>query len=181
MLIIGIFAPIAILLSCYFVALVIAFATYDGALYEPDPYNDFYEKYKDDNSESWDHIWYNQNSFDSTGSLNSMVSCDGLFVLGADPQSSSVLFALVNSHDTDTLVYASRGSYIEDGASNKYYLSTEKTPTLALYPDYQYIKPHDTLCFFLDFDQFPRNADSLNFWFKPGQGILGFTFVETEE
>ena len=108
-----------------------------------------------------------------------MVGCDGLFLIGVYPESFGVYFLLINPHDTDTLVYVSHSAYIEDGKS-KYYLSSDAAQPLSLYPSCEYLAPHDTIDFFLIFEKFPLDADSLNFWFKPGKGILGVKFEKEE-
>lgn len=178
----GIMASIIFISILFFFCCWLAADGVDEEYHESYSYNYFYEKYTDNNSENWNRLLYNPKLFDSTWCANHLTDCDGLFLVGADPESLGLYFGLINTHDTDTIVYASRGSYVEDGnTKNKYYLSSTASQGVELYPAYWNVKPHDTINFFLNFGDIPLYADSLNFWFKPGKGILGVKFVVKRE
>ena len=85
--------------------------------------------------------------------------------------STKLYITLANPYDKDTIVYASRGFYIE--ANGTQYHLEDTYETLPLYPDYTVLHAHDTIQFILHFDETPEESESIDFIMNNGIGIYG--------
>ena len=84
---------------------------------------------------------------------------------------TDLYITLVNPYDKDTIVYASRGFYLE--ANGTQYHLYDSYGTIPLYPDYKVLHAHDTINCKLSFDGRPEKAESVDFIMNHGIGIYG--------
>ena len=84
---------------------------------------------------------------------------------------TDLYITLVNPYDKDTIVYASRGFYLEANGTQYHLFDTDET--IPLYPDYKVLHAHDTIKYQLSFDGSPEKAESVNFIMNHGIGIYG--------
>jgi len=85
--------------------------------------------------------------------------------------STKLYITLANPYDKDTIVYASRGFYIE--ANGTQYHLDNTGETIPLYPHYTVLHAHDTLQYILHFDKIPEKSESIDFIMNNGIGIYG--------
>lgn len=90
-----------------------------------------------------------------------------------------VTLQLVNPYDKDTIVYASRGFYLE--ADGKQYHLTEADGIMPLYPKYKVLAPHDTIKYELRFQKIPETTESVDFVMNQGIGIYGIKLENQDE
>ena len=85
---------------------------------------------------------------------------------------------LTNPHDSDSVIYASRGYHLKyDG--DRYQL--ESADGIATYPDYDILAAHDTVSFTLHFEGFDDAPDSIDFVLRPGVGFYGIILNNENE
>ena len=89
--------------------------------------------------------------------------------------STSLDLTLRNTHDKDTIIFASRSFYLEANGQQYKLSNVENIP---LYPEYKILAPDDTLSFSIDFSVIPKDLKSFDFIMKPGVGIFGITTKE---
>lgn len=85
--------------------------------------------------------------------------------------STKLYITLANPYDKDTIVYASRGFYIE--ANGTQYHLDNTGETIPLYPDYTVLHAHDTIQYILHFDEIQEKSESIDFIMNNGIGIYG--------
>ena len=86
--------------------------------------------------------------------------------------STALYLTLRNTHDKDTVIFASRSFYLEANGQ-KYKLSN--VGEIPLYPEYKILAPDDTLSFSIEFNVIPKDVKTFDFIMKPGTGIFGIT------
>ena len=89
--------------------------------------------------------------------------------------STDMTLKLVNPYDKDTIVYASRGFYLEVNGIQYHLISTENIP---LYPGYKVLAPHETIEYELSFPKIPRTTETVDFVMFPEIGIYGIKCEE---
>ena len=92
--------------------------------------------------------------------------------------STDMTLKLVNPYDKDTIVYATRGFYLEVNGI-QYHL--EYTTDMPLYPEYKVLAPHETIEYELSFPKIPRTTETVDFVMFPEIGIYGIKIGKKDD
>lgn len=82
---------------------------------------------------------------------------------------------LNNPYDNDTIIYASRGWYLETNGKQYHLRTAEDIP---MYPEYKVLAAHQNTKFKLIFDKTPETPDSISLIMSHGIRINGIRFIE---
>lgn len=95
-----------------------------------------------------------------------------------DPSETTLYFHLQNTHDKDTIVYASKSFYIEANGKTSPLTEADSIP---LYPEYKTLAPNDTMSFEMTFDNLSSDIKSFNFILKKNVGFFEIEINNDEE
>ena len=91
---------------------------------------------------------------------------------------TDLYITLVNPYDKDTIVYASRGFYLEANGIQSHLEDTEDMP---IYPRYKVLAPHETIEYQLNFQKIPKTTESADFVMFPEIGIYGIKIGKKDD
>jgi hypothetical protein len=90
-------------------------------------------------------------------------------------QGISLKIRLTNPYDKDTIIYASRGWYIEANGKQNHLRLTQDIP---MYPEYKVLAAHQSTEYILTFDKIPVPPGSMTLVMSHGISINGIKFIE---
>lgn len=90
--------------------------------------------------------------------------------LELSPSSTTMYFHLQNTHEKDTVVFASKSYYIE--ANGKKYILKE-ADSISLFPRLTRLAPNETMTFEFSFDKLPSDLKTFNLVMKQDIGFFG--------
>jgi hypothetical protein len=88
------------------------------------------------------------------------------------PFSMAIGIKLENPYDKDTIIYASRGWYIDANGKQLYLYSVDDIP---MYPEYKVLAAHQSIEYTLTFDNIPDIPDTVSLIMSPGIRINGIS------
>lgn len=91
------------------------------------------------------------------------------------PYSTYLTIKLNNPYDKDTIIYASRGWYLEANGKQNHLRWTKDIP---MYPEYKVLAAHQSIEYSLTFDIIPDNTDSMSLIMNNGIRITGIRLTE---
>ena len=91
------------------------------------------------------------------------------------PTSFYITIKITNPYDKDTIIYASRGWYLEADGKQHYLESAEIIP---LYPEYKVLAANQSIEFQLEFVEIPEIPDSMALVMSNGIRINGIKIIE---
>ena len=92
-----------------------------------------------------------------------------------NPTSFYITIKITNPYDKDTIIYASRGWYLEADGKQHYLESAESIP---LYPEYKVLAANQSTEFILEFVEIPETTDSMALVMSNGIRINGIKIIE---
>ena len=92
-----------------------------------------------------------------------------------DPSSFFIYIKVKNPYNKDTIIYASRGWYLEADGKQHYLESAEDIP---LYPEYKVLAANQSTEFILEFVEIPETTDSMALVMSNGIRITGIKTIE---
>lgn len=91
------------------------------------------------------------------------------------PFSMAIGIKLENPYDKDTIIYASRGWYIDANGKQLYLYSVDDIP---MYPEYKVLAAHQSIEYTLTFDNIPDIPDTVSLVMSNGIRINGIKTIE---
>ena len=92
-----------------------------------------------------------------------------------NPTSFYITIKIKNPYNKDTIIYASRGWYLEADGKQHYLESAEDIP---LYPEYKVLAANQSTEFILEFVEIPETTDSMALVMSNGIRITGIKTIE---